>query len=822
MLLLLLSATGLFVTGQTEADSVAGTEKEVIELSNINYELDKVEKSFKKMEDILKPDSRVLFIDSTFSKYRGFLESQANEFRAYNPYNLSKFFLENSYRLWEGFSIRLTGWQSEVNNRLATVQDDIDQLDKTIHVWQITNQSEELQEEADELNQRILQIIEKADQYRVELSKKKRSLIILEDQIAQANSFCADIIAEILQLQQNQRDSLFIAITPPLWDVSVTRADYAPVDVRINKWRHENAKILRNYFLTQSLRPLLIWSIFLVILFFILRNSYLKKKFDDSYPGHKHIIRIFVKHPLTTLVSLILVSFHLFFPYYPLVLNHILTLLLLINMRYILSEFIDRSDKHFIFRLIILLAINDIEIIFWYFGDVARFYIAFEALLGLFLAYKYIKPANWYNFSELYFVKKTKVLLALFIFLFYAVAFVANLRGYLDFAVLMTKVGIHVPEFTVVLYGVYLIVVAMVRAIVRVGKAGKISPTSIHWDRFEKQAIRVSGILGVLYWIYSFTVSFEVSRVIFDSITEFLVKERSVGTMELTIGSILALVLILIGTFLLAGLIKLLVEPVILKHTKLPRGVPAAISVTIRYFLIILGFMFALSAAGIELGKFSLLAGALGVGIGFGLQNIVNNFISGLILVYERPLQVGDTIEVDKLLGQVKRIGIRSSNVRTYDGAEVVVPNGNLVSNQLINWTLSDKTRRIEIKVGVSYGSDLNVVLKLLEKVAGDHEDVLKEPAPWALFEEFGNSSLNFRLLFWVPYELGIKTKSEVAVALFNIFRENGVEIPFPQLDLHVKEEKQKKELSEEEIRALETGKRKTENQDQGSSKTGD
>ncbi|MEZ5195132.1 MAG: mechanosensitive ion channel [Bacteroidales bacterium] len=162
----------------------------------------------------------------------------------------------------------------------------------------------------------------------------------------------------------------------------------------------------------------------------------------------------------------------------------------------------------------------------------------------------------------------------------------------------------------------------------------------------------------------------------------------------------------------------------------LPRGVPNAISATIRYFVIILGFMFALSAAGIELGKFSLLAGALGVGIGFGLQNIVNNFISGLILIYERPLNVGDTIEVENLLGQVHRIGIRSSNVKTYDGAEVVVPNGNLISNQLINWTLSDNKRRIEIKVGVSYGSDPNVVLKLLEAVAMENEDTLKVPEP--------------------------------------------------------------------------------------------
>ncbi len=226
--------------------------------------------------------------------------------------------------------------------------------------------------------------------------------------------------------------------------------------------------------------------------------------------------------------------------------------------------------------------------------------------------------------------------------------------------------------------------------------------------------------------------------------------------------------------------------------SKLPRGVPAAISVTIRYFLVILGVMFALSAAGIDLGKFGILAGALGVGIGFGLQNIVNNFISGLILVYERPLQVGDTIEVENLLGQVNRIGIRSSNVRTYDGAEVLVPNGNLISNQLINWTLSDNKRRIEIKVGISYGSDPNIVLKILEKVAMENEDTLKDPPPRALFEDFGESSLNFRLLFWVPYDIGIGTKSDVAIGIFNKFKENNIEIPFPQVDLHVKENKEK------------------------------
>ncbi len=203
----------------------------------------------------------------------------------------------------------------------------------------------------------------------------------------------------------------------------------------------------------------------------------------------------------------------------------------------------------------------------------------------------------------------------------------------------------------------------------------------------------------------------------------------------------------------------------------------------------------ALSAGGIDLGKFGLLAGALGVGIGFGLQNIVNNFISGLILVYERPVNVGDTVEVENLMGIVNKIGIRSSNVRTFDGAEVIVPNGNLISNQMINWTLSDNQRRLDIKIGAAYGSNPNLILKLLEKVAKNHEFVLKDPEPRALFEEFGDSSLNFRLLCWVPFEMSIGVKSDISIGIYNIFAENNIEIPFPQVDLNVK--KEDKELFE-------------------------
>ena len=246
------------------------------------------------------------------------------------------------------------------------------------------------------------------------------------------------------------------------------------------------------------------------------------------------------------------------------------------------------------------------------------------------------------------------------------------------------------------------------------------------------------------------------------------------------------------------------------------RGSAAAISLTARILITIFGFTLALSASGIDMTKISIIAGALSVGIGFGLQNIVSNFVSGLILIYERPLQEGDTVEVVSLLGRVTNIGIRASNISTYDGAEVVVPNTNLVSNELINWTLSDKKKRQKINIGVKYGTDPNLILRLLSEICQEHPKVLPTPAPLALFVGFGDSSLDFKVLFWVSFEDGLQTKSDINVAINNVLNEHNVEIPFPQVDLHVKDILGKEDENEEEaeIRAIEakaTKKEKTE-----------
>jgi small-conductance mechanosensitive channel len=188
-----------------------------------------------------------------------------------------------------------------------------------------------------------------------------------------------------------------------------------------------------------------------------------------------------------------------------------------------------------------------------------------------------------------------------------------------------------------------------------------------------------------------------------------------------------------------------------------------------------------------KLTNLSIVLGAFSVGTGFGLQNIFNNMVSGIILAFERPINVGDIVQVGELIGTVRSIGLRSSKVLSFDGAEVIVPNGNLISNEMINWTLSDAHRRMDLRVGVAYGSDPEKVIALMEQVAAKHQGVLKTPAPRGYFIEFGDSSLNFRLLAWVLLDNRLVVESELLVEINKKLAEAGIEIPFPQRDLHIR-----------------------------------
>jgi small-conductance mechanosensitive channel len=274
---------------------------------------------------------------------------------------------------------------------------------------------------------------------------------------------------------------------------------------------------------------------------------------------------------------------------------------------------------------------------------------------------------------------------------------------------------------------------------------------------------------------------------IFKEISEFLTTSYNLGNFAFTVSDILLFIIVLIITGWISRFSQFILEEELLFKSKKQKDLSASISSLVKFAIITVGFFIAALASGFPLDKITLLVSALGVGIGFGLQNIFNNLVSGIILVFERPLQVGDTIEVGSLLGVVKKIGIRASTVRTFDGAEVIVPNGNLISNELINWTLSDSQRRLIIKVGVAYGTDPSKVIEILLNVAKKKEGLLEVPAPYVLFKEFGDSALGFELRCYTESNDWLIIMSDLHVQVNDALKETGIVIPFPQRDLHIK-----------------------------------
>jgi small-conductance mechanosensitive channel len=190
---------------------------------------------------------------------------------------------------------------------------------------------------------------------------------------------------------------------------------------------------------------------------------------------------------------------------------------------------------------------------------------------------------------------------------------------------------------------------------------------------------------------------------------------------------------------------------------------------------------------GFSLDRVTILLGALGVGLGFGFQNVVNNFVSGVILLFERPIRVGDRIQLDDLVGDVTRIGMRASRVRTLDGIDLIVPNADFISSRVANWTLADHSRRVSLPVGVAYGTPPRRVIELLEQVARAHPEVLPVPEPEVLFRGFGESSLDFELRVWAESHLLFRVQSDLAVATYDALEQAGITIPFPQRDLHLR-----------------------------------
>lgn len=368
-------------------------------------------------------------------------------------------------------------------------------------------------------------------------------------------------------------------------------------------------------------------------------------------------------------------------------------------------------------------------------------------------------------------------------------AVVANLLGWVRLSWVITS-GTVLSAYAAVILWLFGAGASGIAAVLPMTRLGDVLPSLRHRAADVTRVLVVVVQLTALWiWLDATLKWLLLREPVAARLQDLISFDVGLGGFQITVGDVLAAVLVLIVTPLISRVVRFFFMEEVRPRLSLPIGAADGVASLMNYVILTIGALVAATAAGFDATQLTVVLGALGVGIGFGLQNIVSNFISGLILIFERPISVGDHIAVgvNQQVGVVTRIGIRASTVRTFDGSEIVVPNSDLISKEVTNWTLSDMQRRLEMKLNVEYGTDPRRLLELLTRVAEEHPAVLSEPSSRAVFDGFGESWLAFRLLYWVPMDDLLRIKTEMNLAVNDALNAAEVKIAIPRRRLEIR-----------------------------------
>jgi potassium efflux system protein len=372
--------------------------------------------------------------------------------------------------------------------------------------------------------------------------------------------------------------------------------------------------------------------------------------------------------------------------------------------------------------------------------------------------------------------------------LFFVVMLIAELGAYSSFAEYLMRSSLYTLGATLLTWLLIYIVRGGMEGLIYHTPLQRIPLVRSNPAEAVRRLSRLTDVLIITLYLALILVGWRVYPDPAEAVKGVLSLGVTVGSLKITLGHLLSAAVVLYGSFLLSWAIRNLLMGGVLAKSKADAGTQHSITALVHYILVFLGFLLALSVLGFHLTQLTIMLSALGVGIGFGLQQVVNNFVCGLIMLFERPVKIGDFLEMGGHWVEVKKIGLRATTVRTLDHAEIVVPNSDLITSQVTNWTLTDRRVRLIIPVGVAYGSDVPLVIETLLKCADAHTKVLKRPEPQILFRSFGESSLDFEMRFYIlnPDER-LQIISDLHQEIDREFRLAGIEIAFPQRDLHLR-----------------------------------
>ena len=711
--------------------------------------------------------------------------------KSLQPGELSE--LENS---WKSRAARLTKWQQDISRWTSQLYKDFTLVDQEEQTWELTLKASPAGSLPREVERAVRDLLGEIKKVKAEARKRLDAALVLENQLYQRENTISEILSGVAQARGRFQESLIVAERVPLWQVMSewerTGLAAAEVATLLSRQFWDAVEFLRTNLLGVSLTVCLFFFILIIA-------SLLSRKVEQWTQDHPNFAEAthFLKRPVSLAMLVTLVLSLIFFAINaPRLLRGLEALLLLIPVLRLLPRLLHPAARpvlisvavFYIFDAVanLFLSLPLLDRLFFLFLDI----VAIAVLIWL-LTLARVRRLSAENAPPAYLIFLFRVALLLI-----CTSLVANILGYFDLAKLLSAGTLYSAYAVFAIFGTAKALSTLFAVFLDTNLARSLVVVRRYSSVISCWGFRVLNLGAFLFSIEAMLRFFTVRDNVVGAVTDFFTAPIREGRVDFSLWDIIAFGLVLTAAVLISRAVRLLLEDDVFPRMRLGRGIPVMISTTAYYAILLFGFFFALGIAGVDVNRFTLLAGAFGVGIGFGLQNIVNNFLSGLILLFERPIHPGDTIEVGGVSGIVKKIGIRSSTISTGDGADAIIPNATLISDKLMNWTLSDPWRRREINIGVAYGSDLQKVMEILLAVANADSNVLKDPAPAVVFQGFGESTLNFALRFWTLVQANVDVKSRLSIALVQALHQAGIEMPFPQRDLNLKSaDKQIREL---------------------------
>jgi len=700
--------------------------------------------------------------------------------------------LDNLNQTWLAEKNQLSHWQKLILIRAQMLTSERTVLSDLKQPWQITldeHGTEGADDLPDVIVQRVRSTLSDIEALDKEVRERLNFVLTIQNGLSKQNVIVDEVLTRIKAVRSTLEVRVMATDSPALWRIfavsDVKSQDDVAEQVQ-DSWRR-TLSLLAAYLREHDEHAIGQLLLFLILVAMLTATKHRRRPESVSHEDLPQQIDV-LSYPVASSLLLTLVMTNWIYPDQPLVLTDLNKLAFALPIFLLLRRVI-HEEMRVPFYLVIILYILDMSGSLAFHRPIpARLLLFSESLLSLAVLLWVLRKDGYLRTGVA--GRWWHALLAAMRIgaLALVIAVVVNIVGAVSLARLLSSSVLTSAYFGLGLYALNLVLKGLIETFLGSRLARSVNGLRRHPEVIRGRIIWWVNFFAVVFWLVLTLRSLGILKQITGALMAIVTTTSAIGTLQISLGDILSFFVALWVGALIARFARFVLDEDVYPRVRLPRGIPSTITMMVRYTIFTLAFLIGLAAAGIELGKFSILAGAVGIGVGFGMQNIINNFVSGLILAFERPIQPGDTVEVGPLFGRVKKIGVRASIIRSYTGAEVIVPNGNLISNEVVNWTLSDPHRRLELPIGVAYGTDPHKVIEVLKKVASSHPSVMEAPEPDVYFLGFGDSSLNFELRGWIAsFEETVAVKTDLNLGINDALKEAGIEIPFPQRDLHLR-----------------------------------